>query len=152
VLLTRTHQAAIDQAAQTVRSRTDWRWQQQDHQPTMAKTPPSTDFTTRIEKAMTTTLNPPLDLRTTAGAKLDIELEAMPGAGSIWSLHHEAPPDGCQLDEGDGEAIGAGFGGKARQHFTFVAATPGHYTLDFDLGCVWESTVRAKQPIHIDVG
>jgi hypothetical protein len=96
-----------------------------------------------------TILNTPLEMKTTTGVALDIQLESTPGAGSVWST--AGAPTGCRLDEGDSHQIGAGFGGTAKQHFSFVADHPGHYTLNFELGRSWESTVRAKQPIHVEV-
>jgi len=92
---------------------------------------------------------PPLHLQATRGRPLAIELEAMPGAGSVWQLP-PAPP-GCTLVEAAATPAGAGTGGPALQRFVLTAADAGQLTLHFERRRPWETQVHARQTVQVDV-
>ena len=91
----------------------------------------------------------PMQLQAAAGQPMHIQLEAMPGAGVMWSL--SAAPPGCRLQSLDSLPAGAGVGSAALQRFELVCSQPGRHSLRFELKRPWETAVRAVQQVEVTV-
>ena len=94
--------------------------------------------------------HPPISLQASAGQAVEITLDAVPGAGMQWQA--PAAPAGCTLaDVGMQQGGGTGVGGSARQRFVLTCSTAGAHTLHFDYKRPWESEVRARQAVKVQV-
>jgi predicted secreted protein len=87
-------------------------------------------------------------IRARVGEPFAVELEAIPGAGYVWSLPH--PPDTLPVVEATTQP-GRGIGGGARQEFIFRPTTPGSATLVIEYGRPWESAPLEKVEIPVQV-
>ncbi len=90
-----------------------------------------------------------IQLQSSVGQPLLIELEATPGAAVVWSP--PVAPDDCTLTQSDSVPDGSGVGGQALQRFTFVCTSAGQRQLRFELRRPWETVVRAVQRVDVDV-
>jgi predicted secreted protein len=81
--------------------------------------------------------------------KFDIDLEAVPGGGYVWSIAQS--PNEIELISKDVVSISKEIGGNSLQRFTLLAHRPGNYSLIFELKRSWEkkSTKTAVFTIHV---
>jgi predicted secreted protein len=90
-----------------------------------------------------------MDFHPAVGEQIVVELPSMPGAGVVWAA--PAAPAGCTITQIDSKPDGSGIGGPALQRFVISCSKPGKWQLRFELKRPWEDTVRAVQPVDIDV-
>ena len=91
-----------------------------------------------------------LHLQARVGLALNIELEALPGAGLQW----QAPtaPAGCTLVAADSHTQGTGVGGPVPQRFVLACDRAAEHKLRFELKRAWQSEPRAVQTVRVTVG
>lgn len=83
------------------------------------------------------------------GDKIEVALEARPGAGAIWRVE-DAPGEVC-VERTDLQPSGLAPGGSMLQRFSVVAQAQGDHMVIFVYGRPWESTVRDRRELRLRV-
>ncbi|MDQ3822602.1 MAG: protease inhibitor I42 family protein [Actinomycetota bacterium] len=91
----------------------------------------------------------PERIRATTAQPFEVDLDAVPTAGYVWSV--EDLPGELSLVDDRVRPAGEAIGGSAKQTLVFRASSPGKYLVPLRYGRPWEAEPEQRLVVEIDV-